>query len=197
MSLKLFGTNIYISVPFCIILTFLLIIDMTGLMTISLATIIIHESGHLAMMRRLGCNPKQIRLTPYGVVIVGVIPKLRNDQIKIAFSGPLMNLLVGALFAVFYYFNKNELCATVFCVQFIVAAINLLPANGLDGGTILFCFLSKRQSEERARLVMTIISFALAFLICFLGVFIIVRVSFNPSLVLLGVYLLILNLMKV
>jgi len=197
MKFKLFGVNFYISVLFCVLLTFLLIVDVTGFMSMSLFAVLTHELGHLIMMHKLSCCPRQVSLTTYGVGITGPCVASKQDEIKIAMSGPIANFVITVLLIALHFFNLDEMCLVAAVIQTIVGVVNLLPVRGLDGGTVLFDILSMSISESKSNLVMTIISLFVAVGMTALGVTLLFIGQANPSLLLLGIYLVVLNIVKV
>jgi len=197
MKFKLFGVNFYISVLFCVLLTFLLIVDVTGFMSMSLFAVLTHELGHLIMMHKLRCCPRQVSLTTYGVGITGPCVANKRDEIKIAMLGPIANFLMTALFLVLHFFTNDEMCLVAAVIQTIVGAVNLLPVRGLDGGTVLFDVLSMHICESKFNFIMTIISLFVSVGMTALGVTVLFIGQANPSLLLLGIYLVVLNIVKV
>jgi len=196
MKFKLFGVNFYISVLFCVLLTFLLIVDTTGFMSISLFAVLTHELGHLIMMHRLKCCPRQVSLTSYGVGITGPCLANKRDEITIALSGPIANIVMTIVFLVFHRCTGKDIYIVVAVIQTIVGGVNLLPVRGLDGGTVVFNALSLLISESKSKLVMTIISLFVAAGMTALGVTLLFKCQANPSLLLLGLYLVFLNIFK-
>ena len=196
MSLNIFGLRIYVSVPFCVMLAALLFMDKSGLMTVSLLAVAVHEAGHILMMKKLHCAPSYISFNISGMLISGVKFCDTKDNILIALSGPLSNLLLSAVFYVLYYFQFGFSMLVFSAVQFIVGAFNLLPVKGLDGGTVLreICLFTFKKNGG------TIFSFISIFTACAIAVFgivVTVKNNDNPSLLLLGIYLVILNIFKI
>ena len=130
------------------------------LITIS---IIVHELGHLWVMKNLGANPKGFWFIPYlgAVAISSSNEKLTNwERWQIALMGPLWSLL----FVMILYFSGNYIFKEVFSYSnelnlsrtlriqhleierdflkavFLISGINLLnllPLPPLDGGKML------------------------------------------------------------
>ena len=196
MKFKLFGVNYYISVLFCVLLTFMLIVDVTGFMAISLFAVLTHELGHIIIMHRLKCCPRQVSLTSYGVGITGPCLANKRDEIKIAMAGPVANFLMTIVFLVLHRYTGDEMYIVVAVIQTIVGGVNLLPVRGLDGGTVVYNALSLFTSESKSNLIMTIISLFVAAGMTALGVTLLFKGQANPSLLLLGVYLVFLNIFK-
>lgn len=195
MTFRIFNVNVEISVPFTVILAFLLINDKTGLMSASLVAVLLHEIGHLAVMVLYRCQPQSIKLSSAGILICGSAFCTSCENILISLSGPVSNLL----FTLIFYLFSKIFCSTLFlyfaAVQFIVGIVNLLPIKGLDGGAILYAVLSK-FSRINADLICNLVSIFLAFFVLAAGVGLAIKNVSNPTLLLLGIYLIVLNLMK-
>lgn len=194
MTFSLFGVKFDISVPFTVVIAFLLINDRTGLMSASLFAVIFHETGHLAVMKILKCEPKSVKLSAAGILICGSGYCTADENILIAISGPFANFIFTALFYVVWLVLDLKLFLYFAVVQFAVGVLNLMPVKGLDGGTVLFCILSRFKIN--ARFVCSFISIVFACIILVFGTFLAVRNVGNPTLLLLGMYLTVLNVMK-
>ena len=176
-------------------LSALLFMDKTGFMTVSLLAVLVHEAGHILMMKRLNCAPSYISFNFSGMLISGVKFCSVKENVLIAISGPLANFLFSVLF---YCFYKSDLafCFAVFsAVQFLVGALNILPIKGLDGGTVLreICL---SIFKKNGGIIFSFISIIAASAVLVVGAVITFKNNDNPSLLLLGLYLIILNLLK-
>ncbi len=195
MILNIFGVRVEVSVPFTVILAFLLINDQTGLMSASLFAVLFHELGHLFAMLFYRLQPQSIKLSSAGILICGSAFCTAKENIIISLFGPFVNLLLTFVFWVL----ANVLGSTLFlyfaAVQFLVGFINILPIKGLDGGSVLYCILS-RFKNVNADLVCNVTSLILSCVMLTVGVAVAVKNVANPSLFLLSIYLLVLNLIK-
>lgn len=195
MRFSFLGLKFYISVPFCVMLSALLFMDKTGFMTVSLLAVLVHEAGHIFMMKRLNCAPSYISFNLWGMLISGVKFCSVKENILIAISGPFANFLFSALFYCFYKFDFGFCFAVFSAVQFLVGALNILPIKGLDGGTVLreICL---SVLKKNGGIVFSLISIISASAVLVVGAIITFKNNDNPSLLLLGLYLIILNLLK-
>lgn len=137
MSFRLAGIKFSVSVPFTAIVTILLFLDKTGLASLSLAALFLHEAGHLTAMAAFGVKPSEIRL------LVGAIEILRprrilskHREIIISLSGSAVGILAGALMYFYYMKGGGAVWANSAAIQFSFAFFNLVPIRGLDGGTV-------------------------------------------------------------
>ena len=190
MSFRLLGVYFEITVPFCLVLAFTLLVDRTGLMTYMLLAVGLHEGGHLLAMARFAALPKAVCLKA-GRVSMEKSGRLlgARQEMAIAAAGPLVNLACAGL-GRFLYSCTGWYGAAVFCaVHTLFAAYNLLPVLGLDGGTLCLLACTLRMGEERAWRCMRLASWALVVCILAAGAFLILRGFANPTLLLVGVYL--------
>ena len=157
-----------------------------------------HECAHAFAAARLGYKLNQIVLMPYGAVIDGDLRGITlRDEIAVAVSGPLCNLITAGFFGALWWFfpATYPFTDTAFYSSLSIALINLLPAYPLDGGRVLRCLLvrafSKREArraeaERKARRLCTLlaIAFALGFFLAFVW-------TKNITLCAFGVFLLV------
>ena len=80
-------------------------------------------------------------------------------------------------------------------IQLVEGAMNMIPINGLDGGSLLHIFINSTNIKYK-NFVFNVISFSSSILIFIIGTAVAVRNVSNPSLLLLGIYLIILNIIK-
>ncbi len=197
MKFRLFDVDIYVSCLFTAVVAFLLVTDRTGLILPTFGAMLLHEIGHLIAMRALGCQPKQVRLIPAAVQIVGGVPKKTADEVLIALSGPLANLLVFALLLPVGLLLHDRRVMSWSLLNLLIALFQLLPVRGLDGGTLLFEALAARLPLARADLVLRLTTLALGAVASAVGVTLCFSSRGNPTLLLLGIYLLVASLLKI
>lgn len=196
MKFKLFDTEIYFSFLFLAVITVMLATDKTGYMLPTLFAISVHEAGHLFMMWLLECAPKKIKLIPASVQISMSMSKRYRNDVLVALSGPLVNLVIFFTLYFNYFAYKNETVLVFALLNLVIAIFNLLPVKGLDGGTVLFCFLCKNLDINKATLVMRLITLILASSVIALAVILTLKQKVNISLYIMGIYLFIITLVK-
>ena len=195
MRFKILGVKFYISVPFCIMLAFLLIVDQTGLMTASIFAMLVHEFGHLFMMRLLKCLPREVNFGFGGITICGTQFCTFRESAEIALSGPVANFIVFVLLYGLGSILKDGYMMAFSVVQLLEGAINLFPVKGLDGGTVLRVIINSLRIRYK-RFIVNTVSIITAFAIFVGGMAVAVKNVSNPSLLLLGIYLIILNVCR-
>ncbi|MBQ3547294.1 MAG: site-2 protease family protein [Clostridia bacterium] len=196
MKFSFLGTKIYISFFFMAAITIMLATDRTGYMLPTLFAVVIHEAAHLFLMWVLDCAPLSVRLIPASVQINKKFSFSQRNDILIAASGPVANLLLfGCLYFNYAAFG-NEMVLCYSLLNLIIGCFNLLPVKGLDGGTILYCIICKFKGQTKATLIMQLITLILAVAVIFVAVTLTFRHRFNISIYIVGIYLFIMGLMK-
>lgn len=196
MKFKLFGTEIYLSFLFMAAITVMLATDKTGYMLPALFAIFLHEAAHLFMMWLLECAPKRIKLIPASVQISTSLSKRYKNDVLIALSGPCANIVVFATLYFNYLAYKNEVTLYFALLNLVIGVFNLLPVKGLDGGTVLYSILCKYTDVNKACLIMRLITIILAISVISVAVLLTVKDKLNISLYIMGIYLLIMSLIK-
>lgn len=195
MSFEIFGVKFKISVVFAVITAFLLVTDKTGLMSASLIAVLVHETGHLIAMKAAKCAPGSVELCAGGILITGNAACTAKDSLLIALSGPVANFLCFALLFCAAKLGDGVTVYAFSAVQLLVGAVNILPIKGLDGGSVLKIILSHFR-KCNAALILKAVSFFTAAAITVIGTAVAVKNVSNPSLLLLGIYLIIINILK-
>ncbi|MBV8346151.1 MAG: site-2 protease family protein [Mycolicibacterium sp.] len=122
-----------------------------------LASLLAHELTHAVVSRRAGLKVSSITLWMFGgVTRIEGEPKTPKTQFWIAFSGPLMSLLLSALFAgvaaVLRAAGVAPLAVAVAWwlsgINLLLALFNLLPGAPLDGGRMLQAILWRRCGDK-------------------------------------------------
>ena len=190
MKFKVFGTEVYISFLFAAVLTVMLATDRTGLLLPALFAVFMHEMGHLFAMWVLECSPASVQ-------IVRKMEVRQRNEIIIALCGPLVNIILFASLYINFLCFKNEMCLYYAVLNLIIGLFNLLPVSGLDGGTILFNIISRKKEMRTAQIVVRIITFIVALTAITLAVMLTVKGKINLSLYIMGIYFIIMALIKI
>lgn len=117
---------------------------------------LVHEIGHSITAGEIGYKLNRITLMPYGAIVSGDTDFFKpSDQLKIALSGPAVNLLIALIFVAFWWIFPESYAFTdqVVMANFSIALINFLPVFPLDGGRILYSLLAIKFSKKTARIV--------------------------------------------
>ena len=196
MRFKFLVTEIYISFLFMAIITLMLAFDKTGLILPTLFAVSLHETGHLFMMWVKGMAPKRIKLIPSSVQITNSFSRCYRNDIIIALAGPAVNFLFFAVLYYNYLCFKNEGTLYFALLNLLIGGYNLLPIKGLDGGTVLYTVLCNFADVNKAELVLKLISFFAGVTAILAAVTLHLRGKLNPSLYIMGIYILVTSLIK-
>lgn len=86
---------------------------------------------------------KPVPIDPYNLAH----PK--KDSALISFAGPLANIVLATLLAIFLRFGLgNELTLTLIRFNVVLAIFNLIPVHPLDGGKVLVGLLPAKEAHE-------------------------------------------------
>lgn len=132
---------------------------------ICVLTALLHECGHIFCARKMGLECREIRLMPYGASALCDVEGIsKTDELKIAFAGPLVNLLicVGVVGLWWFIPDTYAFTDTVFYANAGMLFINLLPAYPLDGGRAAACLLRKFLKSSVADSVLKILCAVIA-----------------------------------
>ena len=143
------GVRIQFHFLFFWTLAFLVLLDRSGFVAMSLLAAIIHELGHIVAFILLHDLPSEISFEAAGIRMV------RSEK-DVSVKKELFQLFMGSItnFVVFLLFSfslKTVNQASVFAVSHLLLGIfNLLPIQALDGGKVLYLLLSQILYPETA-----------------------------------------------
>jgi hypothetical protein len=107
-----------------------------------LGVLLIHECGHMIAAQRLGCRVRCIKIYPIHGLCYFDTPWSRFDRCVIAWGGVLAQVIVALpvivwleLFGFTHIGVINAILAIFGPFSLFIAALNLIPAGGLDGAT--------------------------------------------------------------
>ncbi len=121
------------------------------LATLYTFAMLLHETAHYCVAKKLLYRCNEIRISIFGAVLYGDFQDVAGaDRIKIALAGPLCNFAMCILcLAIWwvapqsYYFSE-----AFFTANLSMGCINLLPCYPLDGGRVLSGILESSQGKK-------------------------------------------------
>ncbi|WP_370572842.1 CBS domain-containing protein [Methanomethylovorans sp.] len=145
--------------------------------------VLLHELGHSYVAQRYGVEIKDITLMLIGgVSSMEEIPRNPSQELKMAFAGPLVSLIIG-----FTIFVSNFLVASMIAsygatsiymmfnilssINIVLGLFNLLPAFPMDGGRVLRAWYAKRMNYIQATHYAASVGKLFAFLMGIVGLF--------------------------
>jgi Zn-dependent protease/CBS domain-containing protein len=201
---KLFGVEVRIHLTFLILPLFVFWTEYNvhgsangsrdlALVGLVLACVAAHEIGHMLVARRFGLIAKAVILLPLSGVTVFDESRVEapasadaawKRDVKIALTGPLVNLLFAAIAAGIVYaavpganlwkwpfFSSSNMPRSLVWANLYLAGINLLPAYPLDGGRVLRAYFARTIDPAAATRRAVSISHAMAMLLMVAGLF--------------------------
>ncbi len=105
----------------------------------------VHELGHVAALRLLGCRIRELRLELGGFCLIYDASPGRGAEALAAAAGPLAGFLYAL--AVVRLGADGALSAGI---SLLLSLVNLIPSPPLDGGRIAAALLSKKAAAMLA-----------------------------------------------
>ena len=120
---------------------------------LGMLALLLHETGHLLTARGLGYRVRSLELWPFGAALSMDHSTGSRGALPVALAGPLCNLAAAAMSLLLLRLlpQTEGVMEPFFCMNLSLAAVNLLPAEPLDGGRALASLLSRPLGVRRAR----------------------------------------------
>lgn len=134
---------------------------------VTITSILLHEFGHVYVMRKKDIKVDKIVLSALGgaaVIDSDNENKLRDNpkaELRIALAGPTVTaalLLCGSVFKIFFDFNFLNFFVNI---NGIILVLNLVPIYPLDGGRVLRSVFHKFFLKDEAERVTHVIALVL------------------------------------
>jgi Zn-dependent protease len=161
---------------------------MTALILVLFVFVLLHEFGHALVAIRQGIEVPDITLLPIGgLARLKTIPERPWDEVKIAVAGPIVNVILAALFygVALLFFGVSPftlpspeviaegtssagiILSYLGLMNVILGVFNMIPAFPMDGGRILRGLLATRFGPVRATDISSTVGqfFAFAFFV--------------------------------
>lgn len=183
MRLRINNFLLTISFPALAIAAFVVINSNFSNYFLCFIAIIIHEIGHLFVMKLLGLSPKGIEIKAFNIKIIesSRYNTSFSKDIAVIFAGPLLNII-------FYLIFINIYAGFAF-INLFIGLFNLLPAESLDGGQFIYLILLNFFSSEKSAKITDIITIITSLPLFFFGILILLNSKYNFSMLFIGIYL--------
>ncbi len=149
-----------------------------------LIAIILHELGHAFVAKKLGYNLDKIWMLPFGACLSFKEFSFNpDDEVKIAFAGPIVNILLIIITMTFWWIiPETYVFSYTFAISnFSIALFNLLPAYPLDGGRILTGVLRMRFKNKKVykiACILNLIFCSIFFIMFIISIFLKINFTF-------------------
>ncbi len=189
--IRLFGINIYISYFFLSLVSILIIVDKTGMLSLSLLSVVFHEIGHLAFMKILKVGVSKVELSVASVRVVTDGYNNHKNNFIVSIAGPIVNLCLSV-----FLLSSDEMLMYFGAANLIMCLFNMIPARGLDGGDAIY-YLLRSIKIRSADKICSYVSFVSQLLLIAAGGVLFYYTKTNITLMLVGIYLFILSFYKI
>lgn len=190
MRFKLFNIPFYISFPLAAALCIVLCVDSSMTAFCALINAVLHELGHIIVLKYYGCKIKSITLSLFDINIKKTDCALSiNSEIAVALSGAAANILCSLLFSVLYLCFGLSILKTLSLSALVLACFNLLPVDSLDGGCALMLMMMKRLSLNKSSKILDIISALVLIPMAVCGIILLIKSKYNFTLLFTTCYL--------
>lgn len=143
------------------------------------ASVLLHELAHSFVARSRGLHVRNIVLFIFGGVSnIEQEPQTPGVEFSMAFVGPLVSLLIGAVcYGLFFLVRGTHslfvpILSYLALMNIILGIFNLLPGFPLDGGRVLRSIIWKATGNfQTATNITTFVGQAFAYLIILWGIF--------------------------
>ncbi|MBK9255296.1 MAG: site-2 protease family protein [Saprospiraceae bacterium] len=128
--------------------------------------VVLHEYGHALAARHFGIKTRDIIISPIGgLARLERLPEKPIQEFYIALAGPLVNVVIGGVLAIFLLlftgyvkpevdaFNFDdpvEFIRYIAWINFALFLFNLVPAFPMDGGRVLRSLLAVKLGKLKA-----------------------------------------------
>lgn len=190
MSFVLSKVRVTVTWQFLALITFMLSLQKPNVLFAVLFSLC-HEIGHLICLVLVGNKPKSVSFELTGINICrneSVAVSLKNEML-VSFGGPLVNLIFFAVFSIAYSQTKTENYFNIASVNLILGVFNLLPIKSLDGGKILYYFISNVFSFKTAKIILNFTSVIFILLILIYGIYTLYVTEYNFTILIISIML--------
>ncbi len=198
MELRFRRCSLRLNFSFFAVLAVMLLLRDRQATAVCFVSALLHECGHLVLLRVFGAHVRRVAFGAAGIVIergdVCLLPGTK--EALAALGGVFVNALLCAL-ALLLRFRLNErLCQTLLWSNALLGALNLLPVYPLDLWRALHALLEDRLSPERTEPLLRRVSLCGCAAFCAFSLWYFLKIGRNLSLLAVCVYLLLLNLKR-
>lgn len=140
-----------VNASFWVFLAVAVIFKQGYLATLYTLAMLLHETAHYVVAKKLFYRCNEIRVSIFGAVLYGDFQDVAGaDRIKIALAGPMCNFVMCVLCLALwwiapqsYYFSE-----AFFLANASMGCVNLLPCYPLDGGRVLTGVLENKLGKK-------------------------------------------------
>lgn len=188
MKLRLGELTVFVGYEAVAAMTAVLLLDKSNRMFCCFLAAILHELGHIAVMKLCRLRIRAVSLRMFDVLIEADVPRSFREDLAVTSGGVCMNLICAVLLTPF---NR-----TLGYPHIALGIFNLLPLMSLDGGRLLELLLQRRFSARVCRNILRITTFIFLLPLLTGGFYLLFKSRYNYSLLAISLYLLALFIRK-
>lgn len=190
MKISFCKINIFISYPLVALLCMSVIASKNTITVIAVLSAVLHETGHLAVMRRFSDDEIDVRAGVFELAICDYsreVSGYRRD-IAVTCAGPVVNIVLWAVFFILYKYTMWDTAHNIAMVNISLGIFNLLPIETTDGGQLLKIILAKTLSVTAADRVMLVVSIVFIIPVAVAGFYILLNSAYNYTMLAAVIY---------
>ena len=114
--------------------------------------ILLHESAHFFVAKKMGYYPEKIHLNFFGAALEGVDDFNLSDEIKVVLAGPSLNLffIILCYLSFWFYPESFNFLNEILIANWSIFLFNFLPIFPLDLGRLILVVFSKNHNRKQA-----------------------------------------------
>ncbi len=147
---------------------------------------VIHEAGHLLLMKFFKVNIHSVSILPYGVVIASDSSLLPyKKEAAVALAGIVFNILTGVAALIIRLFTHDIYTLFFAVCSFFLAFVNLIPVQTLDGARAFEAVVCQCCDLEKKEKIMENVYYSAFIIIVFASLYMLEATDGNFSLIIL------------
>ena len=169
-----------------------------GRYIIAMVCTALHEAGHIAVMLGYGEERIDVKINLFNIAISDRQRGMRTyrEDAAVICAGPLVNLVVAAVFFGAYSVLGFRLFYSVSIISGILCVFNLLPMESTDGGQLAAILMSRFFSESTVRCIMTVLTVVILLPVACVGFYVLLNSGYNYTLLFSSLYFAAMLLMR-
>lgn len=192
MLLEAKGTRVEFGFSFVLVVTLMLLFSDQRIVLLSVLSSLLHECGHLFMMKLFGEKIERIIFGAFGVRIekLSFSSLSYKKEIAVSLGGIIANFILFLIsFIIYIIFHLHS--ALIFAIiNVLIAFMNSLPLKSLDMGRVIKLFLMMKFGEERTQKITSLISLIFFLVFSAFTALYCAFINVNFSLIAVAIYLL-------